>query len=62
MSIFVIVEEVDSILLQVAALMVVSHDHPDIFVPGHAVHLTVGETQIERASDSRAPQIVGREL
>jgi hypothetical protein len=61
-SIFVVMEEVDRILLQIAALMIVSDNHADIFVSGHALHLTVGETQIERARDGRAPQIVGREL
>jgi hypothetical protein len=33
-SIFVVVEEVDGVLLHVAALMVVSDNHADIFVPG----------------------------
>ena len=38
--------------------MIVSHDHPDIFVPGHALHLAIGETQTERPGDGCTPKIV----
>ena len=41
----IVMQEIDGVLLHVAALMVVSDNHADIFVPGHALHLAVGEPQ-----------------
>jgi hypothetical protein len=34
--------------LQIASFVIVSHDHPDVFVPGHALRLAIGEAQTER--------------
>jgi len=41
-SIFVVMEEVDGVLFEVPALVIVPDDHSDVFVPGHALHLAVG--------------------
>ena len=40
-----VVEEVDGVLFDVPALVIVLNDHSDILVPGHALHLAIGETQ-----------------
>lgn len=58
---FFIVQKVDGVLLHVAPLVVVAHDHPDVLVPGHALHLAIGETQAQRPRDGRPPQVVRRE-
>jgi hypothetical protein len=55
------VKEVNSILIQIASFVILSHDHPDVFVSGHALHLAIGEAQIERPGDGGAPQIAWRE-
>jgi hypothetical protein len=34
------VEEVDGVLFEVSALVIVLDDHSDVFVSGHALHLT----------------------
>jgi hypothetical protein len=34
--------------LQIASFVIESHDHPDVFVPGHALRLAIGEAQTER--------------
>jgi hypothetical protein len=34
--------------LQIASFVIESHDHPDVFVAGHALRLAIGETQTER--------------
>ncbi len=57
LSLFV-VEEVDGVLFDVSALVIILDDHPDVFVPGHALHLAIGEAQAERPSDGRTPQVV----
>jgi hypothetical protein len=41
-------KKVDRVLLQLASFVIVSHDHPDVFVLGHALRLAIGETQTER--------------
>src|SRR5215475_15352123 len=38
--------------------MIISHDHPDVFVPSHALHLAIGKTQTERSGDGRSPQVM----
>jgi hypothetical protein len=31
--------------LQIASFVIESHNHPDVFVPGHALRLAIGEAQ-----------------
>src|SRR5215475_13980063 len=38
--------------------MIISHDHPDVFVPSHALHLAIGKTQTERPGDGSPPQVM----
>ncbi len=40
-----VVQEVDRVLFEVSALVIVLDDHSDVFVSGHALHLAVGEAQ-----------------
>jgi hypothetical protein len=55
------VEKVDGVLLQIAPFVVVANDHPDVLVPGHALHLAIGEAQTQRPCDSGTPQVERRE-
>jgi hypothetical protein len=32
--------------LQIASFVIESHDHPDVFVPGHALRLAIGEARL----------------
>ena len=41
----IVVKEVDGVLFEVSALVIVLDDHSDVFVSGHALHLAVGEAQ-----------------
>ena len=41
----IVMQEIDGVLLQIAALVIVSDNHSDVFVSGHALHLAVGESQ-----------------
>jgi hypothetical protein len=56
-----VVQKVDGVLFQVSSFVVLAHDQPDVFVPGHTLHLTVGEAQIQRPRHGRPPQVVERE-
>ena len=40
-----VVQEVDRVLFEISALVIVLDDHSDVFVSGHALHLAVGEAQ-----------------
>ena len=40
-----VVQEVNRVIFEVSALVIVLDDHPDVFVSGHALHLAVGKTQ-----------------
>jgi hypothetical protein len=47
-SIFVVVEEIDDVLFDVSALVIVLDDHSDVLVPGHTLDLAIGEAKIKR--------------
>ena len=38
-------EEIDGIVLKIAALVIVFHHHANVFMSGHALHLTIGKAQ-----------------
>ena len=40
-----VVEEIDRVVFNVSALVIVLDDHSDVFVSGHALRLAVGESQ-----------------
>ncbi len=41
----IVVEEIDRVLFEVSALVIILDNHSDVFVSGHALHLAVGEAQ-----------------
>jgi hypothetical protein len=51
-------KKVDGVLIHIAAFMIVFHDHPDVLMAGHTLHLAIGKAQIECPGDGRPPQIV----
>ncbi len=53
---FVVVEEIDGVLFDVPALVIVLDDHSDVFVARHALYLAKGEAQAERPGYGRPPQ------
>jgi hypothetical protein len=45
---FIVVEEIDGVLFDVSALVIVLDDYSDVLVPCHALHLAVGGPSLTR--------------
>lgn len=61
-SVFIVVEKVYRVLIQILPVVVVAHHSLRVSVSGHHLHLPVREALIQRFGDRRPPQVVRREL
>ena len=57
-SFILIAEEVDGVLVEVLAPVVVPHHGLRVFVLRHHLHLPVGQAGVERPGDGSPPQVV----
>jgi hypothetical protein len=57
MSIFVVVEKIDGILLDVSPLIIIPYNHLNVLVARHGLRLAVSEAKTERPGAGRLPQV-----